>query len=407
MHLLSLSLGAVLAFFIPPQLPPQPPARSPEQLAALLVRYDHASPDEQRTLEPQIDAMAGQRYATVSRLFWYTELDEAKAAAHRLHRPILSLRMLGDLREDLSCANSRLFRATLYANAQVAALLRDQFVLYWSSERPVPKVTIDFGDGRKIIRTITGNSAHYVLDADGRVLDVLPGAYIPDVFRAELTRSLALARKVAPLSAVARKRALIAYHRAAADEAAAQWQRNAPGARYVENARYLQDESDLARAQRATVTKARMEVPALRTIGLLGPGDISPDEPWKWAAIGIKLWNLLPPAANHMPPQGVNLLDAPSRALVSRLRPTASEGPSLDSVLDSLQFHLVADSVVNELRLRPAIHRHLAETGDTDFASVNDWIYAQVFGTPKSDPWLGLNARTDFTGLPGDGVVVP
>jgi hypothetical protein len=35
------------------------------------------------------------------------------------------------------------------------------------------------------------------------------------------------------------------------------------------------------------------------------------------------------------------------------------------------------------------------------------WIYDNVFHTPAADPWLGLLPRTSFTGLPGDGVVLP
>jgi len=78
---------------------------------------------------------------------------------------------LGKLDEELSCANSRFFRTTLYANTEVAKYLREHFVLHWKSVRPVPKITIDFGDGRKLERTITGNSIHYVLDTEGRVVD--------------------------------------------------------------------------------------------------------------------------------------------------------------------------------------------------------------------------------------------
>jgi hypothetical protein len=46
----------------------------------------------------------------------------------------------------------------------------------------VPKVTIDFGDGRKLERTVTGNSAHYILTPDGEVVDCLPGLYGPQAF---------------------------------------------------------------------------------------------------------------------------------------------------------------------------------------------------------------------------------
>src|SRR5262249_28676167 len=98
----------------------------------------------------------------------------------------LSLRLLGKLDDELSCANSRFFRTTLYSDPRIAQELRENFVLHWSSERPVPVVTIDYGDGRKLCNTITGNSAHYLLDADGKPLDAVPGLYSPDAFLEQL-----------------------------------------------------------------------------------------------------------------------------------------------------------------------------------------------------------------------------
>src|SRR4051812_46588320 len=95
---------------------------------------------------------------------WYESLEDATAAARALGRPILSLRMLGRLDQALSCANSRFFRTTLYPDARVAALLAERVVLHVHSVRPVPVVTVDFGDGRRLVRTMTGNSAHLVLD---------------------------------------------------------------------------------------------------------------------------------------------------------------------------------------------------------------------------------------------------
>src|SRR6185436_7660677 len=86
------------------------------------------------------------------------------------------------LTDEYSCANSRFFRTVLYANQGVADLLRERFVLVWVSERPVPVVTIDYGDGRVLKRTLTGNSAHYVLDPQGRVVDALHGLFDPATF---------------------------------------------------------------------------------------------------------------------------------------------------------------------------------------------------------------------------------
>jgi len=137
-------------------------------------------------LRNAIERVARQRDAHASGLFWYTDLEEAKAAAAASGKRILSLRLLGNLDEEYSCANSRFFRTVLYANAEVSERLREHYVLHWKSVRPAPIVTIDMGDGRRIKRTITGNSIHYVLNADGTVLDALPGLYGPDAFLAAL-----------------------------------------------------------------------------------------------------------------------------------------------------------------------------------------------------------------------------
>src|SRR5215831_2157714 len=136
-----------------------------------------------------LNRVGGQYDNYASGLYWYTNLEKAKAAARASGKPILSLRLLGRLDEDLSCANSRYFRTTLYPSAEINQLLKERFVLHWQSVRPAPKVTIEFGDGRKLQRTITGNSLHYVLDSDGRLVDALPGLYSAGVFVRELQQA--------------------------------------------------------------------------------------------------------------------------------------------------------------------------------------------------------------------------
>src|SRR6478672_6182351 len=68
-----------------------------------------------KRIEAAIDAVAGQKDASASGLYWYTDLEQAKAAAASEGKPILSLRLLGNLDSEYSCANSRFFRAVLYA----------------------------------------------------------------------------------------------------------------------------------------------------------------------------------------------------------------------------------------------------------------------------------------------------
>ena len=153
----------------------------------------------------ELDAVCAQRDAHTSLLYWFTDYGAAVLEAKRTQRPILSLRLLGRLDEELSCANSRFFRKSLYIDPAINRALRERFVLHWQSVRPVPKVTIDFGNGKTLVKTLTGNSTHLVLDMHGRVVDALPGLFDPEVFAQLLVRAHGLA--------MADRRQLPALHR--------------------------------------------------------------------------------------------------------------------------------------------------------------------------------------------------
>ena len=129
----------------------------------------------------------------IADLDWHTDLESAKRRARETARPILSLRLLGRLDEPYSCANSRYFRTLLYPEPRVREAM-SAFVLHWESLRPVPKVTIDFGDGRTLVRTITGNSLHAVLRSDGAPVDAILGLLSADAFVNALGRALPMTR---------------------------------------------------------------------------------------------------------------------------------------------------------------------------------------------------------------------
>jgi hypothetical protein len=76
----------------------------------------------------------------------------------------------------------------LFSNDQVAQLINEQFEPAWQSLRPVPRVTIDFGNGTVVKRTLHGNVATYVCTPEGKVLDILPGIYEPTTYAQELSR---------------------------------------------------------------------------------------------------------------------------------------------------------------------------------------------------------------------------
>jgi hypothetical protein len=98
----------------------------------------------------------------------------------------------------------------LFSNPEVAAFIRENFVAAWESVRPVPIVTVDFGNGRTLTRTVNGNVATYVCAPDGRVLDIIPGLNSAESYLQDLRHALNLYRA----SFAAFDRTVPEYHRA-------------------------------------------------------------------------------------------------------------------------------------------------------------------------------------------------
>ena len=375
-------------------------AEGPAGLEALLQKYDVASPDAQRELVDVIAKVAGQRDAHVSRLYWYDDLDTALARSKATRKPVLSLRMLGRLDEELSCANSRFFRTTLYANAAVSKYLRENYVLHWSSERPVPVATIDFGDGRKVTRTLTGNSIHYVLDQDGFVVDALPGLYGAQDFVTRLER----ARPAAGLTPQRRAQ----WHRQelAASLATFNASLTKLWATQVDALPTLPGlDTDVAwPSSRAAVPiavgKAIVEFPMINRLTPDDGGAQRPDTtPWSGLA--------------QLSVRGARL-DAQARALVLSKNPvdvTSADVPMLSEaltkqLLGKLEDAIALDGVRNEYALHPVLHRWLSENPTVSMTELNREVYARLFLTPASDPWLGLVPELAWTALPNDGIEI-
>ncbi len=79
-----------------------------------------ANPDWSR-LSKVLDRVSQQKDSYLSGLYWYTDFAKAQDAARATNKPILSLRLLGKLSEEFSCANSRFFRTVLYSNQEVSS----------------------------------------------------------------------------------------------------------------------------------------------------------------------------------------------------------------------------------------------------------------------------------------------
>lgn len=370
---------------------------------------DFNSPQWQR-LSAALDAVAQQRNDYLSGLYWYTDFEKAKAAAKESGKPVLSLRLLGNLNEELSCANSRFFRTALYSNAEISRTLRERFILHWQSVRPAPRITIDFGDGRKFESTITGNSIHYILDADGRVVDALPGLYGPQAFLRELTRAEAVVKQLAGQQEEQRWQTLRAYHDGRIDAIAREWAEDAEkvGVKIKEtiaarNPNETRPPSARA-AARGAVTKAITEIGTVNALIYDARVLDQSTDSAAWEKISLL----------HLRDAR---LDEASRSLIRRQNPNlreihqqAAQSMTYDTLLSNLmenfQSNIALDTVRNEYLLHTKVHAWLLNLKYfNDLDSLNEKVYAELFMTPRSDPWLGLVAPDAYTGLENGGVI--
>jgi hypothetical protein len=315
-------------------------------------------------------------------LAWHTDPNAAVAEARARHAPILSLRMLGRLDEERSCANSRFFRETVYTCPAVARMLRSRFVLHWHCVRPVPQVRIDLGGGRRIETTIGGNSAHYVLDPDGRPVDCIPGLYDARAFRRALAWAEATA--LAAAESADRARTLRRLHRRRLEETFVRWA------------------VDLRHADRGAVADA-----AITTLEATARIDAAIDVLRRGS--DASAWNDL--ARNRRKDVAIDArsrerirASLPDARIAADLAPTKLAAES--RILIQLFASIAKDGVRNEYDLHVRVHllfasRHAITTAE----ALDAWVYPRLFAIPLDDPWLGL-APVAYTALERGGLTL-
>ncbi|HKR14542.1 MAG TPA: hypothetical protein VJT15_20920 [Pyrinomonadaceae bacterium] len=352
-----------------------------------------AGPEWQR-ITKAIDQVGQQKNNYISGLYWYTNLEDAKRAAHESNKPILSLRLLGNLTDELSCANSRFFRTVLYANTDVAAVMSKFFVLHWQSVRPVPVITIDFGDGRKLERTVTGNSIHYILDSDAQLIEAMPGLYGPGAFRNGLSHSLMLFEKLAGKTGPNRRAALMGYYRDRSYQISSAWGSDTMqiGGKMPQGyAVYKGSNGEALAIGPLAVTKMATESTILRSMTSVSEalGRITDEAAWrKIAQLHI---------ANSK-------LDERSLALIKSQNPSLSND-EMANMIRKFEELVALDTVRNEYMLHPKLYMLLStDSLRQDLDKFNDHVYATLFLTPKSDPWLGLVSPDVYTAIDKGGI---
>ncbi|RYG23865.1 hypothetical protein EON82_12665 [bacterium] len=277
---------------------------------------------------------------------WRNSLADALKESKRTGKPVLYLSMFGKLDEEMPCANARTLRATLFKDPEFSKFVQNEAIPAWEMVRPVPHVTIDFGDGKNVVRTVRGNAVMYLVNSDGKVFDAFPGVYTKDDFLPAVRESISKLAK--------------------ADDA--------------EVREYHQKNAAPIRRTLFTTSKLVLEGPTLRLMN----------------APAIK--GFQPPVQTVADPSKTKFLREASRLADSSLTPaTAQEavgtaGASGKTPEELAQSILQRDSRLNMERTRNVVHFYFASEKKLPTpAEARDAVLGTILKIPYKDPTMGLS----------------
>jgi hypothetical protein len=107
-------------------------------------------------------------------------------------------------------------------------------------------------------------------------------------------------------------------------------------------------------------------------------------------------------------------LDTRSKGLIQRqvrkvlLSDASSAKPetTLSNLIDKLQMNIALDTVRNEYMLHRTLYGWLiVDGGRSRLDDLNKKVYAELFLTPGTDPWLGLFSPETYMALENSGMV--
>ena len=250
----------------------------------------------------------------------------------------------------------------LFSSDSVASYINSCFEPVWESVRPVPIVTIDFGNGEKITRTLHGNIATYLCNAQGTVYDILPGIYEPIEYLNQLNQFALLFRhanqqfRYVPARDGADARVALAAH---LDQRLREYHEHQAG--------LLRNEKPadvLAQNLNGGRSKKDIEMP----IELIAAGDVSKLQP-------------------NLPPSGL------PRASKQSPHPATTVATKAAEIAGWKE--LVEDTRINESIRRRAIHEKLASAGRVQPENVKKWLFKEVLAADLDDPTLGIGKLLD------------
>ena len=288
-------------------------------------------------------------------------------------------------------------------------MLRERFILHWQSVRPAPRVTIDFGDGRKLERTLTGNSIHYILDSTGRPIDALPGLYGPAAFMRSLARMEEVSRHWGERPpADGSRQPFWAYHPDSLRKLTVDWLSDTEkiGGKAPQGFVVRRNDNGSPEALEIAslaITKMVTEVETLRrmTAGSKALGTITDEAAWNKIA-------LLHIADAKLDARSIGLIQRQSQKAFQAGGSKNSAEKTLANLIQKLEMNIALDTVRNEYLLHTKLYAWLTADPNRferiDLEALNKKVYAELFLTPASDPWLGLFSPETYLALEGAGV---
>jgi hypothetical protein len=232
-------------------------------------------------------------------------------------------------------------RAVTLSNPEVINFLTNDVVPYWESVGPVPKVTIELGDGRVIKRTLGGNVVTYLLSSEGNVYDAFPGVYTPEHYLAEIQKTMEQIKSNSDM---------LSWHRQELTTA-------------------IKTEET-----RITFSKAVVESPLLKALGVSRPAKPITDPKTAFQKYSAKLQDISKEAATF-----------------AELRSSVLQSVKANDPDEIGRAAVEIDSRNNLKLIRPAVH--LLFSGYQKLPSVQqcrDQIFEDILHIPIHDPYLGL-----------------
>ncbi len=280
----------------------------------------------------------------------------------------------------------------LLSDENTVKWLTENFVLSWEMVREPAKVTIDFGNGKKLERTLAGNTAFYLTTSDGTVVDVYPGVYTPEDFKKVVQSGLALAWDAQDKSARDRESFVRDWHTAAFYRA-------------------YQSES-----AKTTGSKMYVESPLLNAMALAGPEP----PPTRVVATTASKGMVESPLLNSLgkSPRALSVRDLPEKldfegfaarlVDISKSPATAEQARRRFPINDAMteeerQMQVIRlDSRTNVLNVRPAVHLMFRDAvkGRMKPHDMTRLVYGTLLHIDIDDPYLGL-ADNLLPGTPG------